>query len=216
VVSFDCSGDFVAVTDGLVALSIIPHPDLVPPTTTQNVTHALGKSVTTREAAASNGRYQLGDRFWTFPAAEGTPSLGSVLVDPSGEQWTIIDQNKEDLMALWKCTGRNLAITGNLNEYVTILKRTITKGTSGAVESSWPIWKQNVRGRLQESSSNRSEQHGRQSGTITAKVFTAVQYKLDNGYRVVRNSDGVIWEVEGYENPDSIGSLATLNVMRRV
>ena len=46
------------------------------------------------------------------------------------------------------------------------------------------------------------------------KVYMQSEMIVDNGFRVVA-ADGTVWEVEGYQSPDSITDLFTINVMRR-
>jgi hypothetical protein len=182
---------------------------------TSSITHAAAQSVSTKEAAESFGRYQLGDKHFTWPISEGVPQLGGSLTDTAGESWIILDVNYESLMALYRVTARNLAITGGLNELITIQRRTIAKGTEGAAESTWGTYQSNVRARIQEQRSDRSEQLGKQSGVVSAKCYLAQELLLDNTYRIVR-ADSTVYEVEGYESPDSIGSLTVINCMRRL
>jgi len=179
------------------------------------VQHCAARSITAREAAESFGRYQLEDQIFTFPDSEASPELGGSIIDDEGETWVILDANHERIMALWKVTARNLAITGNLNETITVQQRQVTKGSEGAVEWTWATLYSNVRARIQEDSSERSEQFGRQSATINANCFLQNKLLLDNSHRLVR-SDNTTYEVIGYENPDQIGALTTINCLRRL
>jgi hypothetical protein len=178
------------------------------------ITHAVRQSVSTKEAAESFGRYQLGDVHFSWPISEGTPQLGGVLVDSANAEWTILDVNYESLMALYRVTARDLAITVGLNELVTINRLATSKDSEGAVVKTPVLYLTDVRARLQEESSERGPQFGRQSGTVNAKCYLAQQLLLDNSFQIVR-ADGKIYEVVGYESPDSIGSLTTINCMRR-
>ena len=51
--------------------------------------------------------------------------------------------------------------------------------------------------------------------SLRAKVYMQSELIVDNGFRVVA-ADGTIWEIAGYQSPDSITDLFTINVMRRL
>ncbi|MGA2031671.1 MAG: hypothetical protein ABSG68_05405, partial [Thermoguttaceae bacterium] len=56
------------------------------------VLHALRRAVTTREAAASGGRYTTSDVTWHLPAAElsAPPQLADIIRDQDGCRWTVL------------------------------------------------------------------------------------------------------------------------------
>jgi hypothetical protein len=181
------------------------------------LTSALRRAMTTREAAASDGKYTTSDVHWHLAAAElpVSPRLGDQILDADGENWTILETQQATCGSRWKCTTRNLALAGGLNTYITILREVAAKGPSGAVEPTFVPYVSGVRARIQELSAIRGEQHGRQSGTVKAKIYMAQQILVDNGNRI-QAADGTLYEVTGYELPDSIASLFTINAIRRL
>jgi hypothetical protein len=209
----DLQADFAAVADGLEAVTL----QRADGSRVVAVPTALRRAIMTREAAISDGRYTTADVHWHLPADEldAAPRLGDQIVDASGEAWTILETQLATCGSRFVCIARNLAIAGGLNTLITIRREVVTKGTSGAVERSWENYRINVRARIQEQAAARSEQHGRQSGIVTAKIYVTEQIPVDNGFQIVA-ADGTLYEVTGYESPDSIVSLFVINAERRL
>jgi len=209
----DPQSDFAQVTDGLEPATL----RRVDGSGAIAITSALRRAVTTREAAASDGKYTTSDVHWHLAAAElpAPPRLGDQIIDASSESWTILETQLATCGSRWNCTARNLALAGGLNTYVTILREVATKGPSGAVEPTFVPYASGVQARIQELSATRNEQHGRQSGIVKAKIYLAQQVLVDNGNRI-QAADGTLYEVTGYERPDSIASLFTINAIRRL
>ena len=222
--TLDISGDFVLCTDNLLPIQIYPPvnldspAELFPPGDIKpvQIVHSLCQSVTDSEAQKSNGRYQRGDKKWTFPDNEGTPSLGSFVNPGDGSMWTVFDMNHESQMALWRVTARNMVISGRLTDEISIVKETVVKGQGGAAEKTWTnVVASGLAARLQTLSQDRQEFHGRQSGAVRAACYLQNQFIVDNGYRVL-DSNNRLWEIEGYADPDSITDLFTLHLMYRL
>ena len=211
--AFDPQGDFEQITDQLEAVTLRRADG----SAFAAIGAALRRAVTTREAAASDGRYTASDVRWHLPAAElaAPPRLGDRIVDATAGCWTILETRLQTCGSRWECVTRNLALAGGLTSFVTILREVAVKGASGAVEPTYVPLASAVAARIQELSSRRREEHGRQSGIVEAKIYLAEQILVDNGCRV-QAADGTLYEVTGYERPDSITSLFTINAIRRI
>lgn len=211
--AFDLQSDFAQVTDALEAVTL----RRVDGSGATQIASALQRAVTTREAAASDGKYTTSDVNWHLPAWDlpAPPRLGDQIVDSAAEAWTILETQLATCGSRWKCTARNLALAGGLNTHITILREVATKGPSGAVEPTFVPYASVVRARIQENSAVRGEQHGRQSGIVKAQIYLAEQILVDNGNRI-QAADGRVFEIAGYERADSIGSLFTINAIRRL
>jgi hypothetical protein len=211
--TFDPQADFPQVADALETVGLRRADG----SGTTKLTSALRRSMSIREAAASDGKYTASDVHWHLPATQLSlpPRLGDQIIDTTGESWTIFEIQLATCGSRWNCTTRNLALAGGLNTYVTILREVATKGTDGAVEPTFVPFASGLRARIQELAATRSEQHGRQSGIVKARVYLAEQILVDNGNRV-QAADGTVYEVAGYESADSITSLFTINAIRRL
>jgi hypothetical protein len=208
----DVQTDFAAVADRLEAVTLERRDGAPTP-----LAGALRRAVTTREAAISDGKYTSGDVRWHLSAAELTkpPALGDRIIDGAGQSWTILEMRLATCGSRFECVTRNLAIAAGLDTLITIRRESIVKGTNGAAERSWQSYRTNVRARIQEQAAERSEQHGRQSGIVLAKIYLAEQIPVDNGFQIVA-ADGMTYEVTGYESPDEMGRLFVINAERRL
>ncbi len=213
VTGFDPQSDFAQVADALESVTL----RRVDGSGSVALASALRRSVTTREVAASDGKYTTSDVHWHLAAAElaSPPRLGDQIIDATGEAWTILETQLATCGSRWKCTARNLVLAGGLNTYITILREVATKGPSGAVEPTFAPYASGLQARIQELSATRGEQHGRQSGIVKAKIYLTQQILVDNGNRI-QAADGSLYEVTGYDHPDSIASLFTINAIRRL
>jgi head-tail adaptor len=210
---FDPQADFALVADQLEVVTLRRADG----SAAAAIGAALRLAVATHEAAASDGRYTANDVRWHLPAAElaAPPRLGDRIVDAAAGCWTILETRLQTCGSRWECVTRNLALTGGLTSFVTILREVAVKGASGAVEPTYVPLASAVAARIQELSSRRHEEHGRQSGIVEAKIYLAEQITVDNGCRV-QAADGTLYEITGYEQPDSITSLFTINAIRRI
>jgi hypothetical protein len=211
-ISLDVQDDFAAVTDRLEAATLVRRGGGSTP-----VASALRRVVTTREAAASNGKYTAADVRWHLAASEldEPPRIGDRIVDGDGESWTILEIRRATCGSRFECTSRNLAIAAGLDTLITVRRELVVKGSSGAAERMWEVYRIGVRAKIQEQSATRSEEHGRQSGVVTAKVYLAEQITVDGGFQIVA-ADGTTYEVTGCESMDEIGGLFVINAERRL
>ncbi len=211
--AFDVQADFAQVADQLEAVTL----ERADGAESSPLAGALRRAIGTREAAASGGKYTAADVRWHLAAAvlAAAPRLGDRIIDAAGEAWTILETRLATCGSRYECASRNLAIAAGLDTSITIRREQIAKSASGAVERCWTDYRINVRARIQEQSARRGEQHGRQSGIVTAKIYLAEQIAIDNGFRIVA-ADGTLYEVIGCANPDSITGLFTITAERRL
>ncbi len=210
---FDPTGDLATVVDRLEPVTLQPR-DGSPPT---QIAGALRRSMSTAEAAASDGRYTASDVRWHLPveSVQTPPAVGDRIVDGSGATWTILSLRLATAESRWQCVARDLIVSSGLNERITIRREVATQDSSGAVERTWQDVLTNVVARIQENSAERNEQHGRQSGVVVAQVFVAEPVTVDNGYRIIA-ADGRVFEVTGFESSESIEQLMTIHALRRL
>ncbi len=204
--------DFATVADRLEAVTLVRRGG-----GSTAIAAALRRAVTTREAAASDGKYTAADVHWHLAASQlaEPPRLGDRIVDGAGEPWTILETRLTTCGSRFACMSRNLAIAAGLDTLITIRRELVAKGSSGAAERTWEDYRIAIRAKIQEQAVTRAEEHGRQSGVVTAKVFVAEQIPIDGGVQIVAE-DGTTYEVTGCEAIDEIGSLFVINAERRL
>lgn len=208
VLTFDPSPDFADVVDGLEAVTLNRRGS----SDDVAVASALRREVTTKEAAASDGKYAAGDTRWHFPTDEvaDTPNVGDTIVEAGGDRYHILSVNRDTLSARWKCVSRNLTIFYGLDRVVTIRKskKTNTKGVS---TRSWRTVR-TVAARVQPvggedprlaGAENRTEHNARQL-VKSVSIFLAEDIELTPAHRIVE-PDGTQWDVKSYQGDKTVG-----------
>ena len=208
---FDPSDDLAGVTDGLTPVTVTRPGS----STGSEVAHALRRTVRTREAEKSEGRYTAGDVTWHLPASElaTAPRPGDMIVDGDGQRWTVLDVQHTALGNRWRCVARNLAVVHGLDEYVDIEQATYTKGDGGADEPAWHTWKTGLRAKIQPARVEVKDEHQRRIAAAGFKVFLAEDVAVDHTHRV-RGPDGTLYRVIGYRKADRIDALMEIDVER--
>src|ERR1700722_9293913 len=110
VTGFDPQSDFAQVTDALEPVTLRRADG----SGSIALASALRRAITTREAAASDGKYTTSDVHWHLAAAElpVPPRLGDQIIDATGEAWTILETQLATCGSRWKGTARNLTFAG--------------------------------------------------------------------------------------------------------
>src|SRR3990167_4966959 len=125
------AGDYT-LFDGLESVTIVKPGT----TSTTSVASALRRGGTTREAAASQGKYTTADVVWHLPKSLVTtqPALGDKVLDSAAVYWTILDVTKATLGTRWKCVTRDVAGANRLDCWVAIERGVTVKGRGGRSE----------------------------------------------------------------------------------
>ncbi len=176
--------DDLAMADGLetVTLEARDGSELA------TIAGALRRAITTAEAAASNGWHQTGDVRWHLPVAAlpEAPPLGSRLVDAADGQWTVLAVERATLGTRWACDTRNLALTGGLDERVTIQLAAVSKGEHGEPILAWSDWRTGVAARVQPQSAEATVEHQRRMVRVSHVAYLAEPLELSHLHRIVR------------------------------
>ncbi len=208
---FDPSDDFAAVTDGLVPVTVM-RPGSSART---DVAGALRQAVRAREIDQSPGRFESGDVVWHLPAAElpEPPQPGDVILDPDGVRWTVLDVRHRVLGSRWRCVARNLALFHGLDDYVDIEKAGYTKGSGGADEVAWHVWRAGLRARIEPLDAAVRAEHGKQSAAARFRVYLAEDVPVDHLHRI-KAADGTVYAITGHRKAERIDALMEIDVVR--
>ena len=208
----DPTSDFSTVCDGLETATLQRRGSTPGGPATQ-IAHALRRSVTTREAAASNGRCTTSDVTWHLPVAElpEPPGLGDMLLDADGQRWTVLEVQCTTLGSRWRCVTRSLAVVHGLDDTITILRAIYAKGDAGAAQPTWLAWKTGVRARIQPVQSQAGSKHDAPQVVTRFQIFVAEEVALDTTNRI-EGPDGAIYKVLGTSKAERIGELQTIDV----
>lgn len=216
----DIANDFLEVADGL-ALVTLRRPGS---STVTVVPEALRRALGTREAQASGGKYTSDDIVWHLPASyvvteeplttqSVTPHVGDK-IDDGDQLFTILEVHRETFSSRWRCVTRDMAIAAGVNQEVTILRRKTRRGKGAAADyTEREEIKTGFKARIHIDNTTRQVVHGRQTAIVTARMFMAEDFALDNSYAVLE-SNGTEWEVVSYFGPEEIGQLPVANLER--
>ncbi len=198
-VTFAPGTDFVDVTDGLEAVTLNRRGS----SSDVSVASALQRNVSTTEIAESDGKYRAGDVRWHLPISQvaNTPQLGDSIVDSNLDRWKVIEVRFDTLSTRWHCVTRNLAIAYGLNDTIVIEAATWAKGTGGAMEATYSIWKSGVRARIQEVSDATERariqtEEGAKRTPKQFKIYVDKDYEITHTHRI-RDRKGTYYKVEG-------------------
>jgi hypothetical protein len=207
----DPSDDFLSVIDGLTPVTV-----LRPGTPVRiEVAHALRQAGRARQSGRSPEPLAEADVIWHLPAAElpEAPRPGDVILDAGGARWTILDVRHATLGSRWQCAARDLAIHHGLDAYVDIEKVEYVKGSGGADQAAWQVWKTGLRAKIEAQSAAVGQKQDRQLTTARFTVFLADDLRIDHTHRI-KAADGTIYTVTGCRKADRIDALMEIDVVR--
>jgi hypothetical protein len=207
----DPSDDFLGVIDGLTPVAVLRTGTAA----RTEVAHALRQAGRARQSGRSPEPLAEADAVWHLPAAElpEAPRPGDVILDAGGTRWTILDVRHATLGSRWQCSARDLALHHGLDAYVDIEKVEYVKGSGGADEPSWHVWKTGLRARIEPQSAAVGQKQDRQVTTARFTVFLADDLSVDHTHRI-KAADGTLYTVTGYRKADRIDALMEIEVVR--
>jgi head-tail adaptor len=209
-VTFDPVGDFIAVCDGLQAVTLTDRDDA----NADAVADALRRAVTLREAERSNGLYTTSDVHWHLPQSQVTtdPQPGYIITDSNDDEWTILAVEDQTLTDRWRCTCRNLVVAEQLDTLVTIQVSTSIKGDTGAHEQTWADQQGGIRARIQRIAGQVRTTVGASQIDATHTMYFRESIVLTARHRVA-DSDGNRYRVVGYRDPERIDKLCEADLV---
>jgi len=208
--NLDPSTDLLQAADGLETVTLLRRGSSASTAGTP-IPHALRRAVTTREAAASDGRYTLSDVTWHLPAAElpTPPRLGDIVCDASGRRWAVLDAARTTLGSRWRCTARNLAVVYGLDDTINVLQAAYSKGVGGAMQPNWLPWKTGIRARIQPVATDIDSEYQARASTTRCLIFVEESLTLDHRHRI-QGPDGTVYKVVGVNEAERIGELQSI------
>jgi hypothetical protein len=221
--TFDPADDLAAVADGLETVTLLRRGS-TPGGAGTVIVHALRRAIVTTEATvttaadvhkqvASGGRNKAADVAWHLPVAElpEPPQLGDWILDSQAQRWVILEIRSTTMGARWRCTARNVAIAFGLDDTISVLKATYTKGACGAAEPQWRLWKAGIRARIQPSQVKVTADADTHGTTRLFRIFVEEQLDLDHTC-CISDPDGTLYTILGAIGADRIGELQVIDV----
>ncbi len=175
------------------------------------ITGALRRQVTTREAEATDGVYTRSDVHWHLPTSElpTAPQLGATITDSENTIWTVLAVSPTNLDANWRCQSRNLALTENLQQRITIQHANWTQDAAGTPIPIWTTKYVDIPVRIQPQQQQIEVTNGRRTARVTHKIYLAGQLLVDDNDRILH--DNTVYNILGYQQPDRIDQLFVID-----
>jgi len=211
--SFDPSGDFAEIVDGLEAatLSVSGLAD-------QSILNAHRNQVTNTEIEASNGKVRQGDTVWQWPISETPtrPVLGSTITDGDGRAWTILQIHKQVMSSKFSAVCRERKVEEIAATLITIQVATYAKGTHGALEPTWANVYTEVRAKVQPVDQTLEVEHDADETADMYRIILAAELAISTvtaSYRVI-DADYQVYSILSYEQAGRIDTLPVIVAQR--
>lgn len=218
-IDFDPTDDFADIVDGTEAVTLKRRGT----SSETAIANALRRAVDTHEAAARNlyntwkkpasaGRHTAGDVIWHLPKEQLSvaPRLGDLIVDADNARWTVLEVGLATLETRWQCFARNLAVVHGLDDTLTILKATYAKGSGGAAEPAWNVWKTGIRARIQPAEVAVDVENQARRITQRFQIFVEEDVALDHNHRI-QGPDGTVYRIRGTTGAQRIDQVQTVD-----
>ena len=193
--NLDIADDFTSITDWLKTIAV----------NGTNVPKSLRRAISTKEAAASGGKYLSSDVAFHLDQSihPARPAIGATITDTDGD-WTVLEVGNQTLGNRWRCVSRQLWIDPALT--VTITAPTTTKGTTGAIERTWATLAENVVAKIEIDRETVEAGSGNRASFKFVTIYFASPQTLHTGYRI-EASDGSTYEVSAWEGFSQVDAL---------
>ena len=175
---------------------------------TDTISVALFRAISTAEAAASNGKYTTEDvRAHVKTSEVGTnPVPGDTITDASGVTWTILSVQRDTLATRWRLVCRLLDITDEASTLITIEAASWAKSAGGAQVATWSTSQSNVRAQIQRIAADETSETNQRQVKARFVITCEVQNLVGKSHRIV-DASAVTYRILGYRNTDRIDSL---------
>ncbi len=185
--------DFTGIVDGLEAVAL----KYLGASGTTAVARALRRAVTTREASASNGRYNVSDVAWHLPVSEvaSQPKIGARIVDGDGTYWIVIESARHTLGTRWRCVCKNPQIDAGPSISVDIQERVVRQSDSGAAESTWIAGAGELKAWIEDADSSRVAENEALVNRKRVTVTLAEEAELDPANNRIVAPDGTAYKI---------------------
>lgn len=143
--------------------------------------YALGnckrRVLTTKELAASAGRYTGSDLVWLIPKTiADAAGLGNIkphdrVIDFDDNSYTVLEAAEQTLRTIWRLVTRNMRIAAGLHDAVSLQHPTITQTSAGGRSVSWTTISAAVVCRVQPRQTEVFDDRGVRSTTTVYDVY---------------------------------------------
>jgi len=216
--TFDLSGDFANVTDGLETVVLVRRggEETVVAGALRRIATVAEGAVGTRTGVyrrvPSGGRQIAAEAAWHLPSAaiDEPPRVGDVIRDAEAGRWTILEVHRTTLGDRWRCATRNVAVAFGLDDAIGVLRAVYVKGACGAAEPVWRAWRTGVRARIQPVETQMVADASARGAVAKYRIFVEEDLYLDHTCRI-RGPDGTLYAITAISGAERIGELQVID-----
>lgn len=179
---------------------------------TVTLPNAIQYPITTRELAASGGRYTGSDVVWSLRLAElgdVTPKPADTIIDATAAVWTVLDVAVSRFAGFAKATCRNLAVAFGLEDAVDIEVPTVAAGDTGGRANVWAAKYSDLACRMQPDATESFDARGKDATARRYLCYVARQIdpRSDAGDWGRVTFEGRYYQITGYRQAERIDEL---------
>lgn len=147
--------------------------------TDRTLTDCKRRVLTTKELAASNGRYTGADLVWLVPttiltgAGETAIKPYDTITDSGSTQYVVLEAAEQGLRTFWRLVTRNMVIANQLYDTVNVQHPTITQTAAGHRSVTWATNATSVHCRVQPRQTDVFDDRGVRSTRTVYDVYFA-------------------------------------------
>ena len=150
------------------------------------------------------------------PACRGSFRRAAAGRHDPGRRRPALDDPRSATRALgarWRCRTRELSIAFGLEDTIDVLKAEYSKSESGAVETSWTVFSEGVRGRIQPLETLVAAENSAEASVRRCRIMLEESFDLDHTNRL-RGPGGVLYRIVSAAGFPKLGELQTVEVER--
>ena len=135
-----------------------------------------------------------------------------MILDAAGRRWTILEMRLVALGARWRCRTRELV--DRLRTWKTSstsFRPRFPQSESGAVETTWIVLHEHVRGRIQPIETKITAEHSVPTSVRRCRIILEESFDLDHTHRL-RGPDGTLYRITAVDGFPKLGELQTVDV----
>jgi hypothetical protein len=154
----------------------------------------------------SGGYHLAAAVVWHLPVVElpVAPQLGDVLLDGSGQRWTILAVKRATIGTRWRCETKNVAVAFGLDDTISVLRAIPDAGGP-----AWRTWLTGIRARIQPIETKIVRDDAGDSTIHRYRVFVEENLELDHQC-AIRGADGTIYAITAAIGAERIGELQVI------
>lgn len=208
--TFDPSTDFEDIVDGLQAVTLEVRGG-----SSVSIAHAHRNQHRRLEADPANGKSLAALTTWQWPMTESSrPPLGSVIVDATGDRYTVVAISEQVLGSKYSADCRRLSVEFGLDTYVDLLKASYAKNAQGEAIATWTAIATGLRARVQPSEEvaeikHRADEVSPRFAVILERDLPAAHIPVGANLRV-RDRDRNVYRILRHQRPERIDALPVL------